>query len=199
MIKVNLCCDRQNPSFSAHFVMKVPIQKYSAAEKTYKSFDAELIKLDQKIPQDINFVKDVCESEDFNTWGKYLFGLWQNKTWNRPNVISNSVYALVKPQQDKNYEKINPDDVLGITEFVEHKPENNPANQIMFLITKQQYQKVNRTETSEYTDIGKGMTDALKALYAQKPIAGFSVLESVEFWQKQGFQNKNQRSLIYNG
>ncbi len=198
MIKVDVLNSNNNysPSFSAALAMKTSVLRYNPATRTYKPFAADLIKFDKKNPEDYESMKQICGLSDFQTLGSYLLKLWTNNTWNWPAVKSNSVYALTTPQ--KNYDIINTDDVLGITEFVENK-EDIPGfyNQIMFMITRKPYQASNRSGLSNYSEIGTGMVDALKDLYPQKSIAVFSEIEALPFWEKQGFSTVGDRKLIY--
>lgn len=198
MININPF-NNNSPSFSAQFVMKVPIQKYSNTDRMYKTFMADLIKFDKKSPIDLDIVGKICENDEFSPLGKYLIKMWHNKLWNIPCVQSNSVYALVKPQESADYSEITPDDTFGITEFVEPLFNQYSPNQIMYMITKQSYRKNDCPYNSQYTNIGKGITDALKTLYPHVPIYVFSEYEATEFWQKQGFTNMSERRMIYYG
>lgn len=191
--------NRQNPSFNAQFVMKVPIMRYNIAEKIYKPFEADLVKLERKVAGDFNLTKEVCESEDFNLLGTYLLRLWQERKWNTPYVKSNSVYALVKPSEDKDYSRTDVDDVLGITEFVEFLPDDVRTDKTMYLITSKKYQTLNRSKDAEYNGIGHGISEAIKVLYPKRPISCFSVYESLNFWKKQGYIQLADRSFVYNG
>ena len=185
-----------NPSFSASLALKTSVLRYSPAARAYKPFVADLVKFDKKNPEDYECVKQICGLSDFQTLGSYLLKLWTNNIWNWPAVKSNNVYALTTPQ--KNYDKINTNDVLGITEFVENKDEiPGYYNQIMFMITRKPYQASNCFGLSAYSKIGTGMVDALKDLYPQKSIAVFSEIEALPFWEKQGFKTVGDRKLIY--
>ncbi len=197
-MRINNCINSvSNTAFSATFVKKVPVMKFCPTENVYKPIEADLIKLDPKNADDVKMAEKICFNDKFRSYGEYLFGMWLNKKWNYPSVKSNSLYGLVLPKEEGD-NTVTIKDVLGVTEFVENK--DNKINKIMFMITNKDYQNNPEANSKEYTHIGKGMTDALKELYPQKPIGVFAEWDAIKFWQKQGFENKTQqRNLIYNG
>lgn len=163
-----------NINFKANYINTVQVQKRVGSN--YKPCNASFVEFNPDDKKDIFTLKEVSD-----LWGDcYACDIKDDFKSDDFKRSDKHVYGLTL--QDKNFEYVKPDSVLGIVEI----QENKDSNKLMFLQVSPENQ-VYQFGRPEHKKVGTRIIDSLKNIYSSKPMKLHSVFSAKYFYQKNGF------------
>lgn len=177
-----------NPiSFTARLKSEdVTIQSRQGSVYTPKQ--AYIVELDKNDGDDLQSLHNVSL-----LWGKekanfvpYLFSDFIKDTEFKPDV--NSDHCLVLTLQDKNFEKIDPAKILGVSLFSEEDIENELNWLQVQPKNTSRFQPVDR----KYKNVGTAIINYIRENYEGKPIFVNSSNTAIDFYKKLGFESYDE-------
>lgn len=177
-------------NFTGSFIKNITIPKLSTNGKT-TSEKVSLVKLDKNDKLDVETLAKTAYS-----WENIKSGFTPDiycdalKTKNYPDVDQEHYLALTT--QNKNFEMVEPNKILGLALYFEKK---TPANEIVWLQSNPSTNHESGVRT--YKKIGTTLVDYMKGLF-KKPLYVQSTDNAIPFYQKQGFKSLDTPSkMIY--
>lgn len=173
-----------NPiSFTACLKSNTTIQ--SRQGNNFSPKQAYIVELDKNDEQDLTSLHNISLlwSKENSNFVPYLFSDFIKDVEFKPDV--NKDHCFVLTLQEDDFEKIDPQKVLGTALFSEEDIENElnwlqvqPKNNSVF-------QPVNR----KYKDVGTAIVSYIQDKYAGKPIFVNSSNTAIDFYKKLGFKS----------
>lgn len=183
----------RNINFGAKSVLDVPIF-HKDENGTNQPYNANLVEFDVYDPDDEAKIKEICWSEDFESFGRDLYhDLYKDGYWG--NVKRKRCYALLE-NTEKNLSNIDKDKVLGMYSLYECDDSRAPL-WIAYFMTNEKYCN-HWKRKAEFNAIGHGMDESIKRMHPKEAIAGYSAWHALPFWEKEGYEHLSERRLIYN-
>lgn len=178
-------------NFTARYIRPANIKKLDG--NSYKPHTASLVEMEDADRPALEFIED-C-------WRTPITKQIRRES-RRIGAEGLHIYAVTS-QADK-FEKLNPDNVLGMMLFQEGKS-LRPYNKIELLQVsptemspnygstinkkwKKFISTVFRFRDPEYKHIGKSLLDSVKAMHSDKPIRVFALQEAISFYEHNGFK-----------
>ena len=180
-------------NFTANFIKHANVQK-QYHPNTYYNKQVSIVELDKDDANDIDALYKTSES-----WTKdgarYAFDIFHEavKGYEYDDIEKEHYYALT--EQDKDYEKLEPDKILGMMLFSESKFNENEIN---WFQVKPNSNFVNSRDR-KCRHVGKAMIDLLKDRHFDKTIYVKSSDAAVDFYIAQGFTSRTMEptSCLY--
>lgn len=172
-------------NFTANLLKRTQIQKRIDGEK-FSPVDACIVELDKNDPDDVKSLHDT--SFLWNDEGaKYATNVYHEavKGYEYDDVDYEHYFALTT--QKDNFEKLNPDEVLGLMLFSNSRYDTDEITWFQVRPNTNTGQSWHR----EYKGVGKAMVDLIKQVNYFKPVHVTSSPEAVEFYKKQGFVTRD--------
>lgn len=164
-----------NINFRASYIDSTNILK--RYENSYKPFEAQLVEFNPDDKNDLFTIKEVSD-----LWGEgYAVDI--NENFKIKNFKKNKRHVYGLTSQKGNYNYIQPDNVLGLVEFIENKD----SNKISFLQVSPENQAY-QFGRPDYKKIGTRIIDLLKKMYSSKPMKLHSAFSAKFFYLKNGFK-----------
>ncbi len=177
-------------NFTGSFIKNVTIPKLSTNGKM-TSEKVSLVKLDKNDKTDLETLAKTAYN-----WETIKSGFAPDiycdalKTKNYPDVAQEHYLALTT--QNKNFEMVEPNKILGLALYFEKKA---PANEVAWLQSNPSTNHESGVRT--YKKIGTTLVDYMKELF-KKPLYVQSADNAIQFYEKQGFKSLDTPSkMIY--
>lgn len=173
-----------NINFTARLIKRTEIYKRDKGG-TFIPAEVSIVELDKN---DENDVKSLYQTSVL--WNqqnaKYSSNIYHEAVKGYEYSDIEQEHYLALTEQNDDFKNINSEKVLGLMLFSESKFQEDEIEWFQVrpnTNTKQSWKR-------EYKGVGKAMIDLLKQVNYCKPIHVLSVPESVEFYKKQGFKNR---------
>ncbi|MCQ2738777.1 MAG: hypothetical protein MJ237_00965 [bacterium] len=109
-------------------------------------------------------------------------------------IYDKHCYALTN-NDERDFANINEDNVLGIFSLYTSVPNERC---IRYFMTNAKFMSYRfRNNTSDFKKIGHGMDTAIKEMFPDKIIHGYSEPASVSFWENEGYEHLTDRRMFY--
>ena len=174
-----------NISFTANLIKRTQVQK-SENYRDYYPSDVSIVELDKDDEEDVKSLYQTAVLWNYQG-AKYASDIFHEaiKGYEYDDVDREHYFALTT--QTKDFENLCPDKVLGLMLFSQT---NNAEDEINWFQVRPNT-NTKQTWKREYKKIGEAMVNLLKGIYFEKPIHVQSVPESVGFYKKMEFQNRD--------
>lgn len=184
-------------SFKASFVKNAQVQQTLSNNKTREK-TVSIVELDKDNLHDRIAMRDIAmdwernknkyQPDSFN----YATGIADSMvSWAKPEQTETNHYFLITKQKN-NFERINPEDVLGAAQFTEKKYEKNELAWLQ-VDPKTNY---NRNGNREFKGVGKALVEHVKSI-SNKSIMLLADKNAIPFYKNLGFkQYKNDLAMM---
>lgn len=175
-------------NFTARLVSSPTIQQRNFI--SWKPYGVSIVELDSAHSDDIRALEEVSDNWCKNG-GKYADDIFLSAI---PELKSSCItgikdhfYALTT--QKKNFEKIDPYDILGLMLFQE---KNDNTNEIALLEVNPSTSKSKNNIVRKYKEVGKALVEFVKSKFSHRDIDVLSDHKAIDFYKKVGFQQKSR-------
>lgn len=175
-------------NFTANFLKTVKIPKRTT-DGTFSNAKVSLVELDKNDKVDKNSLLKVSKlwnEKEFNYAPEIYYDA--AKSFEYENVVKEHYYAVTT--QSENFEKLEPEKILGLNVFSET---TKPENEINWLQTNPAH-KYGSIEQREYKGIGKTIVEYIKEHHRDKNIAVFAAEDAINFYKNLGFKNRPMKA-----
>ena len=180
-------------NFTGTYLTSIPVLKKQNSE--FQPQSVSLIEIDKNDNNDMNALE-----ETELLWGErrtctFLRDMIQTAEVPEKEENVENEHYLVLTKQNNNFDKLNPNDILGTALFYEKNGEI--SNEIKWFQVKPKENHTNKYGR-EYKSVGSSMLDYFKSTYAKKPIYVYSSANAIDFYKKHGFENckKNYKNHL---
>ena len=170
------------PNFNAIPISKTMVQKYDKVNHTYKPCFANVVELIPENNYDKRAINTAVGKWDYDLFGTSIAKSFNDMTEKLCYNRSDRVYAITT--QDKNFDELKPNKILGFVEMFEHNGQNNVD--MLYLQAKPKKNYFSETP-SNYNHIGKALVSEMQNVYHNKKISVYSVEEATPFYEYMGF------------
>ena len=182
---------QNTPNFKAKFIGSTPIQKLNPKGK-YEKFEAAFLEFDPANKKDFNALKDISRYWYNSQYANDICECAKALALKFIDATKNKVYILTK--QNKKFEKLNFQDILGLTE-IELKKNKNDID-IINIHRIQVDEELLNTIRPEFDHVGTGILNMIKEKY-NKIIELNSVHSAIGFYENNGFQDLGTKDLRF--
>ena len=174
-----------SPNFNGNFIKTGKILKRTPSWDL-KKYNASIVQISARDKQDVASIKQASK-----LWGdghSIMYGILSSLITDRG---SNFYKYFVMTRQNKNFEVLNPKNILGLCQTCK----TYDSQEIIYLITNPKYDY--KAADREFSGIGKSFLDFVKEQSPNTNIEVFPMFSAVKFYKKYGFKQKeNSCSLI---
>lgn len=184
-------------NFKATFVDNGKVLKKDSSGN-YQPCDVSFVEFKLNEENDVEKVYEICSAPEFQSLGVHLKEIIFAATLaSGKDYYNTHCYALVK-ENERNFDDINKNNVLGIFTVYEGYPSDN-TNHIPYFMTNGKYSNDKEIKhNDEYSGIGTGMINAFKNLHPNDSISLYPSKNAVKFWEKNDFRYNNSFGMTYN-
>jgi len=180
-------------SFKANYLKTVTIPCRSSQNEDVPK-EASVVEFDKSDENDLRSLSDVADLWDdkSSTFAYPIYMEAKDKTAPEAHYIGLTL-------QNSDYNKINPQKVLGLAVFDE---KDAPENQLGWLQVDPSNNFSDSLSNRSCKNVGTTLIDYVKERYSNKPIFVNSTLSAIDFYKKNGFENKQgcqDSQLIWQG
>ena len=148
------------------------------------------------IPKEVSFIEFNKNSvEDLNTLKK-LKKRWPltfaSNIFREFTLIGDAVKVYALTLQEKNFEKLDADDILGLAEISNEESEVT----LEALQTKPKYMYNDKNQNSLYKSIGTTLLNSIKNISYIKRIKVHSLFSVIPFYEKNEFKNIDENNSL---
>lgn len=180
-------------NFTANFIKHTNVQKRYYPDSYYNK-EASIVELDKNDANDVDTLYKTSVSWTQNG-ARFASEIFHEavKGYEYDDVVKEHYYAVT--EQNNNYDKLEPDKILGMMLFSESKYNENEIN---WFQVKPNSNFVNSRDRA-YKHVGKALINLLKEKHSDKTIYVKSSAAAVDFYKSQGFENNGMEpsSCLY--
>ncbi|MCQ2754977.1 MAG: GNAT family N-acetyltransferase [bacterium] len=167
-----------NVSFGANALYRPNVKRIDLNTRKYKTYKAAFVEIDPK--NDLKALATASDNwNDGFTFLENIVTIITNKCYRE----SDKIYALTS--QTKDFENLDPDDLLGV---VLVNCADDKYNTINFLQTNPYFEYI-RGYSRFFKGIGKSIIRCIKREAKDKGLKTFSTRDAVTFYKKYGFES----------
>lgn len=169
-------------TFKAQRISPIFIHKLGKDNK-YHKYEANLVKLNPSVRADVRCIEDVNKAwEDGNSLVDDVAKNMRDEFVNGKTEDESRYYAITT--QNKNYSKMNPGEILGVSEVLTTEEEN--VDYIDAIQVAPMYTRDNLGRT--FRGIGNAILNSIKALAPTKDFILEARSSALSFYEKNGFK-----------
>lgn len=179
-------------NFGAKFVSSEKVLKRKASEKTYETNVVSFVEIDPNNSNDIKSIYNATRGWFYDSYGCCILMTLRDIAENFVDQKKYKIFALTS--QKNNYEELNPDKILGLSQMILTEGETPYLNYLQ--VNPDYIEQYDFLKNREYKGIGNGMLNALKKVYDSISLrAASSGLDS--FYKKNSFSLVNKLDKKY--
>ncbi|MBR1425351.1 GNAT family N-acetyltransferase [bacterium] len=178
--------------FGASFLSNTHIQAKKKFRNKYEQKTANIVEIDPKNPDDKEALHEVSKKWD-KQYISFAWNIYNDavEDFDYPDVKAEHFLALTT--QKNNFDKLNPDKVLGLALVSERAYDDFEIN---WLQVEPNNNSVDFHKNRQYKQVGRAMMNYICKTYSDKPIVVNPANTAVEFYKKYGFTYEDD---IYRG
>lgn len=178
-----------SPSFGAKFLNKIKIDKYNQPKDKYDITYVSFVEIE---PNNRSDIKALYENAKYWEDAKYADDIYNAACEMRDNNIyynKNHIYALTT--QNSNFEELNADAILGITNIRE------TGDNSMFIENLQVHPNIVYRRCANYRGVGTGILNSLKKICNMITLFSAKEKSVQDFYKRNDFFEYPPDSNIY--
>ncbi|MBR2386516.1 hypothetical protein IKA92_04385 [bacterium] len=167
-------------SFGASYIKSVDVIKKQG--KTFSPEKASFVELDVKDPKDAKALDGIISDWGDESYMQFAWDIVEGKP--SDDLVKHHIYAVTS--QKDSFENLDKNKILGAVVFDEGKK----VNEIEAL--QVQPDNLGTSANNGYKKVGTSIVGTLQGMFATKPMEVTSAHDAIGFYQKCGFEPKNQ-------